>query len=250
MVDFKSKIYYAEEDEIIGAEVTVYSEEGDNIGSIQVTSKKDFDDLKAKLDGLDETYISIDNLESTLSKISVNAQTLDNYSSTDFALKEHEHLDKYAPTDHSSKDNVYGLSNQTMYGHAKIINNLTRSIYADGEALSAKQGYDLNNLIDTLRTAIGTWQTQKVGSYGTLKINPLLRMVIFIYYRESYTVSKNVTLHSGAIPQQYRFTGTQRTSPSDAYTILAVNNAGDIILKTSKSTSYTGDIRGTFVWLY
>lgn len=253
MVDFKSRIYYAEEDQIIGAEVTVYSEEGDNIGSIQVTSKKDFDDLKAKLDGLDETYVSIDNLETELSKdhVHVNAQTLEGYSSTDFSMAKHTHLDEFAPTDHSSQNNKYGLANTSKYGHTKLVNNLDKDIYADGEALSAKQGYDLKNLINTLRNDIGAWQSIKIAkNNGTLRINPLLRMAILVYYRENYTVSKNVTLHSGAIPEQYRFTGTQRTSPSDAYTILAVNSNGDILLKTTRTKSNTSAIRGTFVWIY
>ena len=42
MVEFKTRVYYEENNQIIGAEVVVFSEEGDNIGSIQVTSKKIF----------------------------------------------------------------------------------------------------------------------------------------------------------------------------------------------------------------
>lgn len=91
MVDFKSKIYYEDNDEVIGAEITVYSEQGDNIGNIQVTSKTDFDDLKSKLDGLDEEYVRLDNLGSNISQLNINAATLSGFSSTDFALIDHNH---------------------------------------------------------------------------------------------------------------------------------------------------------------
>ena len=49
-----------------------------------------------------------------------------------------------APNLHASSSNTYGISTSTLYGHAKLINNLTTSSYADGEALSAYQGYVLN----------------------------------------------------------------------------------------------------------
>lgn len=39
MVEFKTRIYDGDNNQMIGAEITVYSTEGDNIGSIQVTSK-------------------------------------------------------------------------------------------------------------------------------------------------------------------------------------------------------------------
>lgn len=100
MVEFKTKIYYENTDgndnpNIIGAEVTVYSAAGDNIGSIQVTSKKDFDDLVAKLENLDETYLLKTSLESEVKKLDINAATLGGKSSTDFALNSHTHDDRY-----------------------------------------------------------------------------------------------------------------------------------------------------------
>lgn len=250
MVDFKSKIYYEDNDEIIGAEVTVYSQEGDNIGSIQVTSKQDFDDLKARLDGLDETYVLINGLEAALNNITIDAQTLEGYSSTDFARYEHSHANEYAATNHSSTNNTYGLGDTSKYGHNKIINNLNREIYADGEALSAKQGYDLKNLISSLRNELGTWSSQKLGNYGTLRINPVLRLAYFTYYRENYTVSKNVTLHSGLIPSQYRFGGVYKLCSSSVSTILGVNSSGDVFLKTSRTSAATGALRGWWIWLY
>ena len=100
MVEFKTKIYYENTDgnenpNIIGAEVTVYSAAGDDIGSIQVTSKKDFDELVEKLENLDETYLLKTSLESEVKKLNINAATLGGKSSTDFASYNHTHDERY-----------------------------------------------------------------------------------------------------------------------------------------------------------
>lgn len=55
-----------------------------------------------------------------------------------------------APTSHASSATTYGQASPTNYGHAKVINNLTQSSYAQGEALSAYQGYLLNNAVNGL----------------------------------------------------------------------------------------------------
>lgn len=49
------------------------------------------------------------------------------------------------PLDHSSADTLYGLGSKTKYGHVKVIDDFTKEEYADGEALSAYQGFNLNN---------------------------------------------------------------------------------------------------------
>lgn len=250
MVDFKTKIYHAEGDQIVGAEITVYSEEGDNIGSIQVTSKKDFDDLKAKLDNLDETYVPISRLEYELGRVNVNAQTLDNLSSTDFARSNHSHYDEFPPKNHSSQDNVYGLANTSKYGHAKLVNNLNRNIYADGEALSAKQGYDLQQNITKLRNDMGGWHYEKVGDYGALWAHSILRIVYFTYYRENYSISQSKVLHNGYIPAQFRFSGTIKYIPSTQYDILGVSKEGNITLRTSRTKTKTETLRGWWIWRY
>ena len=54
-----------------------------------------------------------------------------------------------APTDHSSVSSGYGLGDSTHYGHVKVIDNLTTSTQNNGEVLSAYQGYQLKQLIDS-----------------------------------------------------------------------------------------------------
>lgn len=48
------------------------------------------------------------------------------------------------PQNHASTATTYGVATSGNYGHTKIINNLTTSSYVDGQALSAYQGYQLN----------------------------------------------------------------------------------------------------------
>jgi hypothetical protein len=49
-----------------------------------------------------------------------------------------------APNSHASSATTYGIGTTTSYGHVKTINALTQSSHADGAALSAYQGYVLN----------------------------------------------------------------------------------------------------------
>ena len=51
------------------------------------------------------------------------------------------------PLDHSSSDIIYGLGTTTKHGHVKIVDDLTKAVYADGEALSAYQGKVLKDTI-------------------------------------------------------------------------------------------------------
>lgn len=249
MVDIKSKIYHEENNQIIGAEVTVYSQEGDNIGSIQITSQQEFDDLVNQLNSLSENFLNKDNLETELVKVHIDANTLSGKSSADFALMDHNHGDIYSPKNHAVQSNTYGLGNESNYGHAKVIDNVNKSIFAQGESLSAHQGYVLKNLIESEVKKLTTWNSQKVGSYGTLKINTQLRCCQFNYTRENYKLNGDKTLHGGIIPATYRPKGVVR-HPSSKYTIINVDSKGDIYLNTTYSGSATTTLRVNMIWFY
>lgn len=49
---------------------------------------------------------------------------------------------------HASATTDYGISTPNLYGHTKVVNNLNQSSHADGNALSAYQGYVLSSKID------------------------------------------------------------------------------------------------------
>ena len=53
-------------------------------------------------------------------------------------------LQSKAPKSHASTTTEYGGGTENSYGHCKTINNLNRSSFTNGEALSAYQGYLLN----------------------------------------------------------------------------------------------------------
>lgn len=53
-----------------------------------------------------------------------------------------------APTNHASSATTYGRATASVYGHAKVINNLTTSSHTNGYALSAYQGYLLKQEVD------------------------------------------------------------------------------------------------------
>lgn len=53
----------------------------------------------------------------------------------------------FAPKNHASTASTYGLGTTSNYGHVKTINALTQSSHADGTALSAYQGYILNQML-------------------------------------------------------------------------------------------------------
>lgn len=51
---------------------------------------------------------------------------------------------------HAADDDIYGLATQNLYGHVKVIDDLTKEVYADGEALSAHQGKVIKDNIEAV----------------------------------------------------------------------------------------------------
>jgi len=80
-------------------------------------------------------------------------------------------LENKAPNNHASDSATYGVSSDTNYGHCKILNQLNRSSYVEGEALSSYQGYCLKFLVDEKQKSItsGT-SAPSGGSNGDIYI--------------------------------------------------------------------------------
>lgn len=249
MVDYKSKIYTEEEGQIQGIEVKIFSEQGDRIKTLHVTAEEDINALREEISNLGDVYVKFTNLERALDDVTVNAQTLDNLSSTDFAREGHSHADIYAQKDHAVASSVHGLGTTTKYGHNKVINNLNAQTANDGESLSAYQGKVLADMIRNEVQKLTTWTTQKVGSYGTLKINTQLRCCQFNYTRVNYTLNGDKDLHSNYIPVAYRPSGVVR-QPVSKYTILVVGSNGDISLRTTYPKATKTNLSANFIWFY
>ena len=77
-----------------------------------------------------------------------------------------------APTNHASADNTYGLGSSANYGHLKVENNLTQSSYEMATALSAYQGYLLNQnkAPNYHASADSTYGLGSSSNYGHLKV--------------------------------------------------------------------------------
>lgn len=150
MVTFKCNIYNEEEEtgKIIGAELIFYNSSEDNIATIEIVDAKTLAELKAKLDALDSTYLTYDEVMEILANSSetniINATLLNGFASDDFAKKNHTHSE-YAPSSHTT---VQG--SKTTAGHVKTIDNLNTTRYISGEALSAYQGGLLNQRLTKL----------------------------------------------------------------------------------------------------
>ena len=185
-------MYYEKDNETIGAEVKLYSDTGENIDNILITSESKFRELADKILDIDETYIDKAELISILvnaqSELQINATKLNGYSPNDFARTVHSH-DTYAQTNHSSSLTTYGAGTTTNYGHNKIANNLTTTEYRDGEVLSAYQGKVLNDLINSTKAEITKWDKitlsghNNVADYCTLYVNKALRLARVTYNR-------------------------------------------------------------------
>ena len=78
-----------------------------------------------------------------------NFLSLEKYLEIGFFICENSNLSGKAPTNHASSATTYGIGTTSAYGHCMTINGLTQSSHANGKALSAYQGYVLNQSIKT-----------------------------------------------------------------------------------------------------
>ena len=177
---FETKIYnYSADEKIIGAEVTVYDEDGDKIDSIIVTDETQLQRLEEALEVIDETYVQYTSLNSILENLDestpINATKLNGYQGDAFVLQDDLETILTNPKPHASPNTNYGAGSTSNYGHVKLRDNLNASSYISGEALSSYQGALLKQQIDSLNdravkssliVLIGRYE-DKQGEYGT-----------------------------------------------------------------------------------
>ena len=188
-----------DEGHIIGADVDFYDDSGNKVHRVVICEEQQLQELVDTIEQLDTRYVEPGSLEgkgdldtilaNTAEEIVINATTLNDLNSGDFALRNHEHT-QYCVKDHASTGTGYGLGTNSLYGHVKTRNDLNAASFVSGEALSAYQGAllgkrvsDLESGVDTvtaqyyknsLRIKIGRWSdsagedgTQIVVNYGT-----------------------------------------------------------------------------------
>lgn len=112
MVDFKTRIFNEDDGQIIGAEVLVYSDNGNKIGAIDIADATTLNELKGQLQLIDETYFTEERLKSILANqdedTSINATKLNGFISSEFAKV--SQLNNYALSNHTHvKANIANL---------------------------------------------------------------------------------------------------------------------------------------------
>ena len=179
---FETKIYnYSADEKIIGAEVTVYDEEGDKIDSIVVTDQTQLQELEEALEQIDDRYVLATSLNEILANIqetnTINATKLNGHQGDEFVLLADIQNNSVSakPKAHAVNNTTYGAGTTTNYGHVKLRDNLTAGSYVSGEALASHQGKVLqdqinevkaSNITNSLHILIGRYE-DKAGEYGT-----------------------------------------------------------------------------------
>ena len=167
MVNFEVSCYYKDDaNKIIGAEVTAYNSNDNVIDRILITDNHGLEELRSKLDNLNNTYVNVDEFKTALAdavfrgeRVEIDATLFDGKDSSKYCLTEHTHTGVYAPYSHQSNNDVYGAGTTDKYGHVKIRDNLNATNLVIGEALSSRQGNTLYQLINDLTSRVSELET-------------------------------------------------------------------------------------------
>ena len=160
MVQFVTNVYkYSEsDDKIIGCSVSVYSDTGDLIDEIEIADAERLQALEDALNVIDQTYVKYINLTDIIrnedESNSINATTLNGLAGSSFLTRSQADSMSFTPKPHSSMAQLYGTGSTSQFGHVKLRDNLTSSGYVNGEALTGRQGYVLNNKITSVENRV------------------------------------------------------------------------------------------------
>lgn len=169
MVNFEVSCYYKDNvNKLIGAEVIVSDDGGNAIDRILITDAHGLEQLREKLDNLSDEFLDVDDFKDALKyhmfkdeHIEIDATLLDGQNSSYYATADHNHGNQYAPYSHQSNNDVYGSSTTEKFGHSKIRDDLTSRNLIIGEALSGRQGYELNQKILDLNQKVTELENSK-----------------------------------------------------------------------------------------
>lgn len=286
MVNYKTRIFFEPETNSLGADVIIYSDEGDKVDTILITSESKYNELYQQIQEIDNRFIDLNELTTILANVQneleINATKFAGLDITSFSLVGHTHED-LPPKNHASVNQEYGVASTSEYGHAKLINNLAVSQYIRGEALSAYQGSVLKDLIDTVKSDLMKWEKinlsghNNVANYCNVYVNKALRLARVTYNRTGvvkgvastktngkndnpspYTINGKATidgiyLHTaGAIPENYSPTTYVATPLYRGDIVLRVIGDGSILVHNLNGKSSDGGftIRANLLYHY
>lgn len=243
MVNYKVRSFYEKDTGTAGADVIIYDDSGDVVDTLLITTESTYNDLVEQLEGIDEKYLDrtdvLNILQNTSNEIvAINATMLNGQSADFYAKNNHNHDSVYAPLNH-----VNSLSTEGVVGHAKIINNVSRTSFVNGEALAAYQGKLLSDRINTMQpkledTGWDSWPITQANS-GRLSDVPICRkygkIVILRLQAEVYQkITKNsvvFTLKSPYKPSHYVLGFGYKEGTGDCVTY-AIGSDGNLVFGT------------------
>ena len=146
MTSFETEVYNREGENVIGARVIVSADNGQTIDEIQVTNKTQFDELKGKLDTLNEDYVqfadnsplagkTLDNILNNSNEwANVNAKKLGGVLASGYSKNGHKH----------PKADITDLYNYDLYA-SNYNMNLGSSANADKQSTISVKVTNMSN---------------------------------------------------------------------------------------------------------
>lgn len=172
MVDFNTRIFSEDDGKIIGAEITVYSGSGDNLGSISVADATTLAEMQAQLALIDETYFTEERLAEILVNINesqeINATQLSGFLSSDFAKV--SQLSNYAPLSHNhSVSQITGLYDYQITASNYNV-NIDSTVNIIVKVINRATGNPVVGVPLSVLKNNETWQSGTTGVNGTFSL--------------------------------------------------------------------------------
>ena len=167
MIDFKTRIFTESDNDIIGAEVIVFSDQGTRIGSIEIANAEDLNALREELEVIDETYFDETRLNAVLANsqesTTINATSISGYSSSDLAKV--SQLSGYALTNHThvktSITDLYNYSISCSNYNPTIDTDISVTVKVTNQAGNPVVGHTVSILKNN-----SSWKSGTTGSNG------------------------------------------------------------------------------------
>ena len=173
MVDFNTRIFTEDDGKIIGAEITVFSTSGNNLGSISVANAETLAEMQAQLDVIDETYFTEERLAAILSNINesqeINATKLSGFLSSDFAKV--SQLSNYAPLSHNHRvSQITDLYDYQITASSYNV-NIDSTVNIIVKVTNRATGNPVVGMTVSVLKNNETWQSGTTGVNGTFSLS-------------------------------------------------------------------------------
>ena len=232
MVDFKTRIFTESDNDIIGAEVIVFSDQGTRIGSIEIANAEDLNALREELEVIDETYFDETRLNAVLANsqesTTINATSISGYSSSDLAKV--SQLSGYALTNHThvktSITDLYNYSISCSNYNPTIDTDISVTVKVTNQAGNPVVGHTVSILKNN-----SSWKSGTTGSNGE--------------FTTTYTCSEwgLTTFSANNVKIQINVGGYRTTNPHQYYTVYEYQHRAGVRIHIPADISFTNAIK-------